>query len=75
MAYYLQFKRKVKTSYRDILIDINEIEFCEHYDEKHFKIFMKSGNKVVILGEYEAIEDLLMEVNDEYGRIMGFSNN
>lgn len=61
--------------YRIKTIDSEQIESWEIIDEKHTKVFMRSGDSFVLNINIRRFGDIIIDNEDAYGKILVFSKN
>lgn len=80
MAYYESFYVR-KIGAKGVLkyflrnIDLYQIESWQYIDEKHTKIFTKSGDSFIAKINNRELTTIMMASEDEYGRLFIFNEN
>jgi len=75
-TFYVQrIKKNGDKIYRLKTLDSEEVESWEIVDEKHTKVFMKSGDTFVLHINILKFGEIIIDNEDAYGRILVFSQN
>ena len=75
-TFYVQrIKKDGDRVYRLKTIDSEQVESWETIDEKHTKVFMKSGDTFLLRIETKDFGDIIIDDEDAYGKILVFSQN
>jgi len=80
MAYFETFyvqriTKKGERLYRLTTLDSERVESWEFIDDKHTKVFMKSGNTLLLHVAMEDFSNIIIDNEDAYGKILVFSEN
>lgn len=75
-TFYVQRINKEGTRlYRLKTIDSEQVESWEIIDEKHTKVFMKSGDTFLLHIGIKEFGEIIIDNEDAYGKILVFSKN
>lgn len=80
MGYFESFyAQKIgKDGKRDYVLrtlDSDQVESYEAIDESHTKVFMRSGDTIILRIHLRDFSQIITENSDVYGRILVFSDN
>lgn len=56
-------------------IDLGSVESWEFFDDQNTRVYMQSGDKLLIRYPTEAFGDLVCAFTDGYGKLFTFNNN
>jgi len=80
MGYFEKFfvlrdKIQDENVYVSKTIDTEQVESWEAYDQYHTKVFMRSGDNFLVYMKVEKFEDIIIEYEDVYGKLLVVSQN